>query len=67
MDHNVLTSFTLKKHGRVGDYRVEKPMILGHESAGIITQVGPKVTGLQVGDRVALEPGEVSLKRELTC
>jgi threonine dehydrogenase-like Zn-dependent dehydrogenase len=32
-------------------------MCLGHESAGTVVQVGAAVTGLKVGDRVALEPG----------
>jgi D-xylulose reductase len=32
-------------------------MVLGHESAGTIVEVGDEVTKLQVGDRVALEPG----------
>lgn len=32
-------------------------MVLGHESAGIISKVGPAVSSLKVGDRVALEPG----------
>ena len=32
-------------------------MILGHESSGIVTEIGPEVTTLKVGDRVALEPG----------
>lgn len=32
-------------------------MVLGHESSGVITQVGDKVTSLKVGDRVAMEPG----------
>lgn len=31
--------------------------MLGHESAGIITQVGSEVSTLKVGDRVAMEPG----------
>lgn len=31
--------------------------MLGHESAGIITQVGSAVSTLKVGDRVAMEPG----------
>jgi len=30
---------------------------MGHECAGIVTRIGEKVTHLQVGDRVALEPG----------
>lgn len=32
-------------------------MVLGHESSGVIAAVGPAVTSLQAGDRVALEPG----------
>lgn len=32
--------------------------ILGHESAGIVTAVGADVKTHQVGDRVALEPGQ---------
>jgi Zn-dependent alcohol dehydrogenase len=45
-------------HGRIGDFVVEKPMILGHESAGIVTEVGSKVTNVKVGDKVAMEPEE---------
>ncbi|GJN90508.1 hypothetical protein Rhopal_003519-T1 [Rhodotorula paludigena] len=44
-------------HGRIGDFVVEKPMILGHETAGIVVKVGRKVTNVKAGDRVALEPG----------
>ncbi|CDS03901.1 hypothetical protein LRAMOSA06856 [Lichtheimia ramosa] len=36
----------------------DKPMILGHEAAGIVTQIGEDVHNLKVGDRVAIEPGE---------
>jgi len=32
-------------------------MCLGHESSGTVTAIGPNVTTLQVGDRVALEVG----------
>ena len=46
-----------RDHGEVGPFKVEQPMVLGHESAGVITQVGDKVTSLKVGDRVAMEPG----------
>ncbi|KAF8470876.1 chaperonin 10-like protein [Kalaharituber pfeilii] len=45
------------QHGKIGDFIVKAPMVLGHESAGIISKVGPGVTSLNVGDRVALEPG----------
>lgn len=45
------------KHGGIGSFVVKEPMVLGHESAGVITQVGDAVTSLKVGDRVAVEPG----------
>lgn len=48
-------------HARIGDFVLGEPMVLGHESAGIIHSVGEKVTSLQPGDRVALEPGETCM------
>ncbi|RAL51386.1 hypothetical protein DM860_010888 [Cuscuta australis] len=44
------------KHMRCGNFVVKKPMVIGHECAGIVEQVGRRVEGLAVGDRVALEP-----------
>ena len=44
-------------HGRIGDFIVEQPMILGHEAAGVVTETGSAVSGLGVGDRVCMEPG----------
>ncbi|KAF7993931.1 hypothetical protein HCN44_011200 [Aphidius gifuensis] len=44
-------------NGRIGDFIVEKPMIIGHESAGIVAKIGNNVKNLKVGDRVAIEPG----------
>ncbi|GAA0200787.1 NAD(P)-dependent alcohol dehydrogenase [Haladaptatus pallidirubidus] len=44
------------EHGKIGDYVVESPLILGHESAGEVVAVGER-TGFEPGDRVALEPG----------
>jgi D-xylulose reductase len=41
-------------------------MVLGHESAGIVTQVGSAVTTLKVGDQVAMEPG-ISCRRCEPC
>lgn len=43
--------------GRLGDFVVNAPLILGHESSGQIIAVGDDVTGFKAGDRVALEPG----------
>ncbi|WP_246628326.1 NAD(P)-dependent alcohol dehydrogenase [Paenibacillus oenotherae] len=45
------------EHGRIGRYVVEEPLILGHEVAGTIVQVGANVSNVAVGDRVAIEPG----------
>ncbi|KAI0799137.1 GroES-like protein [Xylaria sp. FL0064] len=45
------------QHGAIGHYVVKSPMILGHESAGTVVEVGSAVTSLKPGDRVALEPG----------
>jgi L-iditol 2-dehydrogenase len=44
-------------HGRIGNFFVEFPFILGHECAGTIVTAGSDVRHLKVGDRVALEPG----------
>lgn len=52
--------------GRIGHFVVESPMVLGHESAGIIHSVGDKVKTLKVGDRVAMEPG-VPCRRCVRC
>jgi len=43
--------------GRIGDFVVTAPMVLGHESAGIVHSLGSSATNLQLGDRVAIEPG----------
>ncbi|KFY38877.1 hypothetical protein V495_06309 [Pseudogymnoascus sp. VKM F-4514 (FW-929)] len=44
-------------HYRNGDIIVREPLVLGHESCGYVTAVGPDTTSLQVGDFVALEVG----------
>lgn len=46
------------EHGRIGDYIVEPPFVLGHEPGGTVVEVGKDVKHLKVGDRVALEPGK---------
>ncbi|KAI9849080.1 MAG: hypothetical protein M1838_000281 [Thelocarpon superellum] len=43
--------------GAIGDFVVRAPMVLGHESSGIVSAVGAGVTSLAPGDRVCLEPG----------
>ena len=44
--------------GRIGDFVVEPPFVLGHEAGGTVVETGAGVTDLKVGDRVALEPGK---------
>jgi L-idonate 5-dehydrogenase len=43
-------------HGGFGTVRIREPMILGHEVAGTIKALGEGVSGLAVGDRVAVSP-----------
>lgn len=43
--------------GHIGDFVVKKPLILGHESSGIVVATGDEVTTVKRGDRVAIEPG----------
>src|SRR5215218_9542901 len=44
-------------HGAIGPFVVKNPMILGHEAAGEVVEVGSAVTELKSGDRVCMEPG----------
>ena len=44
-------------HGGIGTaIRLQEPMVLGHEVAGIVDAVGSGVTTVQLGDRVAVSP-----------
>jgi L-iditol 2-dehydrogenase len=45
------------EEGRIGPFVVEAPLVLGHESMGVIAEIGAEVGKHAVGDRVALEPG----------
>ncbi|EJU06497.1 GroES-like protein [Dacryopinax primogenitus] len=53
-------------HGHIGDFHVRSPMVLGHESSGLIHSVGSSVRSLHHGQAVALEPG-VSCRRCGAC
>jgi D-xylulose reductase len=44
-------------HGRIGPFVVKAPMVLGHEAAGTVVEIGAGVKSLKVGDRVCMEPG----------
>lgn len=43
--------------GAIGQFVVREPMVLGHEAAGTIIEVGSEVEKFKVGDRVCMEPG----------
>jgi L-iditol 2-dehydrogenase len=51
------------EHGRIGQFVVESPLVLGHEAAGVVAAVGPGVRSPTVGERVSVEPGVP----DLTC
>lgn len=42
--------------GRLGDWVVDEPLVLGHESGGVIVAVGADVDPARVGRRVSIEP-----------
>ncbi|MHB1166894.1 MAG: NAD(P)-dependent alcohol dehydrogenase [Candidatus Nanopelagicales bacterium] len=44
-------------HGKIGPFVVNAPMVLGHEAAGTVVEVGAGAIHLKVGDRVCMEPG----------
>jgi D-xylulose reductase len=44
-------------HGAIGSFVLREPMVLGHEAAGTVVEIGRNVTDLQPGDRVCMEPG----------
>jgi len=53
-------------YGKIGDFVVNEPMILGHEASGVIVEMGKNVKGFKVGDRVCMEPGVPSLRSKET-
>lgn len=44
------------RHGRIGDFVVDEPLVLGHESAGVIVAAGAHVDPARIGRRVSIEP-----------
>lgn len=46
------------EHGRIADFVVREPLVLGHEASGTIVALGAEVTDREIGQRVALEPQE---------
>ncbi|TBL69892.1 NAD(P)-dependent alcohol dehydrogenase [Paenibacillus thalictri] len=52
------------EHGRIGNKQVEYPFIQGHECSGVVVGAGNQVTRVNIGDRVAIEPGAACLRCE---
>src|SRR5208337_4182595 len=42
--------------GGILDFKVREPLVLGHEVAGEVVEIGPGVTKVSVGNRVAVNP-----------
>ena len=43
-------------HGGFGTVRIREPMVLGHEVAGYVQEVGAGVSEVKPGDRIAINP-----------
>lgn len=51
------------QHGKIGDFVVSKPMVLGHEAAGRVVKVGSEVRHLKVGRWSAKHKGHNLMQR----
>lgn len=54
------------EHYRIGDFVPQRPLVLGHEFSGEVSDVGEGVTSLEKGDRVTAEPS-IECGRCLYC
>ena len=52
--------------GKIGNFIVRAPMVLGHEASGTVVETGARVKGLKPGDRVCMEPGVPDLSSKAT-
>lgn len=52
------------EHGKIGNFIVKEPLILGHELAGEVVDKGSNVNNLNIGDLVVVEPGTTCGKCE---
>jgi D-xylulose reductase len=50
------------KEGAIGDFVVREPMILGHEAAGTVVEKGERVSDLEIGNLVCMEPGVPNMR-----
>ena len=51
--HTAIALNYMDVYYRLGLYPAELPIVLGNEGAGVVEELGPGVTGLRAGDRVA--------------
>ena len=42
--------------GKIGSQVVEYPFPVGHECSGLVTETGPEVENIKVGDLVVIDP-----------
>ncbi len=54
------------QHGKIGNFIVKEPMVLGHEASGTVIEAGRNVKDLKTGDRVCMEPGIPDLNSRAT-
>lgn len=62
IDHPSLSDYGVQvhfwKHGGIGKHvDPANGIVMGHEASGIVASIGPSVTSVKPGDRVAIEPG----------
>jgi D-xylulose reductase len=53
-------------HGKIGNFVVKEPMVLGHEASGTIIEVGKNVKSLKADDRICMEPGVPDVRSRAT-
>jgi L-iditol 2-dehydrogenase len=51
------SDMTIFRYGGIGVNKATRPLIIGHEGAGVVAEVGPGVQRWQPGDRVVMEAG----------
>ena len=44
------------RDGQIGKFKIQEPLIPGHEASGVIASLGGNFTGLEEGQRVAINP-----------
>jgi D-xylulose reductase len=53
-------------YGKIGNFVVKEPMVLGHEASGTVMEVGKNIKTLKAGNRICMEPGVPNLRSRAT-